>query len=174
MKKLILYLSIILVGSGCSVKVSTTFDKKIDFTQYHSFCWLQGCEFTFTGPDYLKDQISINSIKETIITEMNQKGYVLDSINPDLLIDFHITVESKQSIVRRYDVDYVELNEPLPEDEIYYYMEGSFVIDMVDQRSSRMVWRSHVHRHMENKSNIPEGHSKNGVVLALEDFPPEQ
>ena len=174
MKKIILYLSIIIIWSGCGVKVSTTFDKKIDFTQYHTFCWLQGCEFTFTGPDYLENQISIEAIKETIISEMNQKGYVLDNNNPDLLVDFHITVESKQSIVRRFDVDYVELNEPLPEDDIYYYLEGSFVIDIVDQRSGRMIWRSHVRRHMENKAKMPEGHSENGVVLALEDFPPEQ
>ena len=173
MQRIIFLVTILGLGWGCAQKVRTTFDKKADFTTYQTFCWLQGCEFTFTGPPYLKDQISISSIKETIIQEMEHKGYVLDSSNPDFLIDFHITVENKQSIVRRYDENYVELYAPLPEDELYYYMEGTIIIDIVDKKSGRMVWRSHVHSHLENRPNIPVDHAENSVVQALKDFPPE-
>jgi hypothetical protein len=174
MKRLVLFLWIIGIGFGCGVKVRTAYDQEFNFSEAQTFCWLQGCEFTFTGPEYLRDQVSIPSIKEAIIKEMNQKGYVLDEDNADLLVDFHITVESKQTIIRRYDEEYVELDDVFAEDETYYYLEGSFVIDIVDRRSGSMVWRSHVLRHMENKPNMPEGHSEKGVMLALEDFPPEQ
>lgn len=174
MKQVGLLVVLVFFGLSCAMKVHTSFDEKIDFSTYKTFCWLQGCEFTFTGPDYLKDQISITSIKEVIIREMIQKGYVQDSSNADFLIDFHLTVENKQSIIRRYDENYVELYEPLPEDEIYHYMEGAIVIDIVDQKSGRMVWRAHVRSHLENKPNIPEGQAENAVVQALKDFPPKQ
>ena len=173
MKTILLFAAIIFFTVSCGVKVSTTYDHAMDFSDYKTFCWLQGCEFTFTGPNYLNDSMVIEDIKVAIINELHDKGYVRDENDPDFLIDFHVTVEDKETMVYRYNEQFMDEEVPLPAEEVYYYREGTLVMDIVDKTSGRMVWRSHVRRYMENNPNPPPGHMKKGIIMALKDFPPK-
>ena len=67
------YLTLLLFSvilSGCGVKVHIVHDESADFTKYKTFCWLEGCEFTYTGPTYLDDSLLRETIKEAIIAEL--------------------------------------------------------------------------------------------------------
>jgi len=171
MKYLATILFSIVLGS-CAVKVNTIQDKTVDFSQYKTFCWLQGCEFTFTGPSYLDDSLWRETIKTAIIDELEAKGFVRDENNPDLLIDFYISVERKTSVAYRpidQEYDYI----PLPADEIINYLEGTMIIDIVDKAQGKMVWRSESIGYMEAHPELTEKNIRRGIALTMKNFPPE-
>ena len=171
------YLAIILfslVLGSCAVKVNTMQDNSVDFSQYKTFCWLQGCEFTYTGPSYLDDSLLQETIKGAIIAELAEKGIVRDENNPDLLIDFHITVENESSVIYHH-IDESYDYQPLPEidDEIIHYLKGTMIIDIVDRAQSKMVWRSESINYMDLHPELSEKNIRKGIALTLKKFPPE-
>ena len=85
--------------SGCAVKVSSSYDETIDFNKYQTFCWLDGCEFTYTGPSYLDDSTTREYLKSAIIEELSRKGLQQNTEDPDLLIDFHVSIEDKTTVI---------------------------------------------------------------------------
>lgn len=156
------------------VKTKTSFDEKVDFTKYESFCWLSGCEFVYEGPHRYNDSVAINKIKEALVKELESKGLVRNENNPDLLIDFHIIIEEKSTLI----VNHPEYNEGYetaydPTWEIYNYLKGSLIVDMVDNSESRMIWRSHSIGFLEAFPTITDKQIERSVREALKDFPPE-
>jgi hypothetical protein len=79
---------------SCAVTVKTAYEPQVDFSAYKSFCWLESCEFTFSGPKYLNDTIVRRNLQRAIISEMQKKGLNYLSDNPDLLLDVHVIMET--------------------------------------------------------------------------------
>ena len=172
MKYLAFLLLPIVLGS-CSVKVHTMQDPTTDFSQYKTFCWLKGCEFTYSGPSYFDDSLWRETIKTAIIAEMEEKGFVRDDNNPDLLIDFYISVEQKTSVAYRpVEEDYAYV--PLPTDEVINYLQGTMIIDIVDKAHGKMVWRSESIGYMDIHPDLTEKNLRKGIALTLKKFPPEK
>lgn len=159
--------------SGCNVKVNSSFDQTQDFTKYKTFCWLNGCEFTYTGPKYLNDSLLREKIKNAIISELTKKGFTQDNDNPDLLIDFHISVENETSIIYHHNDDDSYNFKPFPEQEVVNYLKGTIVIDMVDKLASRMVWRSEAIGYMDVHPDLSEKNIQKGIAITLKNFPPK-
>ena len=168
----ILFFSVVL--SSCSVKVHTMQDKSTDFSKYKTFCWLKGCEFTFTGPSHLDDSLWRATMKEAIIAELEAKGFTKDENNPDLLIDFRITVENESSIVYdNADDEYNYQSFRETEGEVINYLKGTMILGMVDRKQGKMVWRSQSIGYMEVHPELTEKNIKRGIALTLKNFPPE-
>lgn len=167
------YIGILLLVSSCSVKVHSTYDKSVDFTKYKTFCWLNGCEFTYSGPTYLNDSLLREKIKESIVAEMNKKGLSQNNDNPDLLIDFHISVQNESSIIYHHGNDDVYEFKPFPNQEIINYLKGTIVIHMVDKSEGRMVWRSEAIGYMDVHPDLSEKNIRRGIAIALRKFPPK-
>lgn len=173
MKNICLF--VLVFGIAACDKIQTAYDKDIDFKQYKSFCWLEGCQFTYTGPNYLQDSILQENIKAAIITEMHAKGFRYDPDYPDLLVDFHITIENEKVITYHNR-----------EDEPYYYRmtfltpqevmltKGSVLIHMVDRSQSIVVWQSQLLGYLENGPDISERNINRGIRRLLRDFPPDK
>ncbi len=159
---------------GCAVKVSTTYDKTADFSSYKSYCWLQGCEFTFTGPKYLNNERIMDIVRSGIVSEMEKKGFVYNEETPDLLVDFHVTVENKETLVYRFEESRFIQLDPLLDTDVYYYLEGTIVMDLVERESGRMVWRSKARRYLELNPELTEENLHKGIAIAMKDFPPKK
>ena len=171
------YLTLLLFSvilSGCGVKVHIVHDESADFTKYKTFCWLEGCEFTYTGPTYLDDSLLQENIKGAIIAELEEKGFVKDENNPDLLIDFHITIENETSRIY-HQIDESYEYQPLPEidNEIIHYLKGTMIIDIVDKAQARMVWRSETINYMDLHPELTAKNIRKGIALTMKKFPPE-
>jgi hypothetical protein len=171
------YLSIIvfsIVLGSCGVNVNTMQDNAVDFSQYKTFCWLKGCEFTYSGPSYLDDSLLQENIKGAIIAELEEKGIVKDENNPDLLIDFHITIENETSRIY-HQIDESYEYQPLPEinDEIIHYLKGTMIIDIVDKAQAKMVWRSETINYMDLHPELTAKNIRKGIALTMKKFPPE-
>jgi len=173
MKKLGFILSLILLISCDSVR--TEHDTSIDFSQYKTFCWLEGCAFTFTGPAYLNDTLVQSRVKESIISTLTKNGLRYDADNPDLLIDFHITIESEK-VIYYHGV----------QDDPYYYRssflqpeeanltKGSLLIHIVDRQRSEVVWQSYAEGYLQDPPDLSEKNIQRGIKRVLREFPPNK
>jgi len=173
MKYLAILLLTIVLG-GCGVKVHTLQDNEADFSKYKTFCWLQGCEFSYSGPSYLDDSLWRETLKEAIIAEFAEKGIVQDEDNPDLLVDFHITIENETSVTYHH-IDEPYDFQPFPEvdDEIINYLKGTMILDVVDRSKSKMVWRSESIGYMDVHPEISMKNIRRGIKMTLKKFPKE-
>lgn len=162
------------VAAACSVKVHSRQDQTTDFTKYKTFCWLNGCEFTYSGPTYLNDSLLREKIKDAIVAELSSKGLTHDENNPDLLVDFHISVENESSVVyHHHDEDSYQFK-PFAEPEVINYLKGTIVIDMVDKEHAKMVWRSEAIGYMDLHPDLTAKNIRKGIKQTLKDFPPKK
>ena len=174
MKACNILIFVLFVLTGCNVKLHSNFDRTQDFTKYKSFCWLNGCEFTYTGPTYLNDSLLREKIKNAIVSELNEKGLRQDDNNPDLLVDFHITVENESNIIYHHQGDDDNYTfKPFPQEEVINYLKGTIVIDMVDKVAGKMVWRSEAVGYMDTHPDLSEKNIRKGIAIALKNFPPK-
>lgn len=171
MNKVTLFLIMCALLTGCSTRIKTLQDQKVDFSSYKTFCWINGCDFAISGPQYLNDSLLRENIKKSIILELNKKGLTLDSNNPDLLVSFYVTLENQQSIIYpRKDDD--EPVRPLDNEErVVNYLEGTMVIGIADNKESRVVWESFASRYMETNPDLSEKNISKGIHLILKKFP---
>ncbi|MCU0368906.1 MAG: DUF4136 domain-containing protein [Cyclobacteriaceae bacterium] len=159
--------------AGCNTSIHNSYDRTIDFTKYKTFCWMTGCEFNFNGPEYLNDSLLRESIKISLIKELESKGLKEDSNNPDLLIGFTIAVKDEQAVIYHRSEDSPAYYQPLPEDrEVINYLKGSLIIGMADRVESRIVWQSEAQSYMELNPDFSEKNIRKGIKIVLKDFPP--
>lgn len=173
-KQLFVTLAITIIAflSGCSGNVKTAYDTRVDFSEYHTWCWLQGCEFTFSGPSFMNDSLIRTRIKNAITEEMASHGFRYDSAYPDLLLDFHVTVSSETAMQYhpQYNQDFPQMRD-FEETEIHF-LKGTLIIDMVDHASNQMVWRSVAIGYYEHHPEISEENIRRGIHEVLKKFPP--
>lgn len=183
MKNLIFSTIVALTLSGCiGVKVSTAFDPKIDFGKYQSFCWLQGCNVKYQGPDYGYDPNMFIKVQQAIKTELESKGLVNDEDAPDLLVGFHVIMEEQQSLITNnpemvdpynQEIRYWDGYHDYFNQEVYRFLKGSLVIDLIDAKKGVVVWQSNARRYMELIPDLDDEDIKKGVAKALKKYPPE-
>jgi hypothetical protein len=159
---------------GCSSSVKTLYDHETDFSAYRSWCWMQGCSFTFSGPAYLNDSLAIKTIKRSIEQEFSKHGITQREDSPDLLVDFYITVHDEVAILRNpeYTEGFIDRARP-PQEEEVHYLKGTLVIDIVDRVKSTMVWRSVVISYFDVHPELSEKNIRQGITMAMKDFPPK-
>ncbi len=154
--------------------VRTEYDSRIDFSQYKTFCWMDGCTFSYTGPAYLNRTEIQEILKNAIMDNLTKKGVNYNDTAPDLLVDFHVTIEDE--VVLRYHDQ---------EDEPHYYKtpfsrtdevhltKGSIVVHMVDRQRGELVWESHTEGFFENQPDLSEKNIRSAIEKVLRNFPPK-
>lgn len=164
----------VLLLAGCRIETKESYDHTIDFSKYKTFCWMTGCEFKFNGPEYLNDSLLRESLKTSIIKELESKGLKEDSNNPDLLVGFTITVKDEQAIIYHRAEDSPIYYQPLEtEREVINYLKGTVIIGLADRAESKMVWQSVAVSYMELNPDFSEKNIRKGIKMVLKDFPPK-
>lgn len=169
-KLLQLFLTAIIL-SGCATHIKTLRDPATDFSQYHTFCWMNGCEFSIAGPSYLNDSLLRENIKKSVVAELKSKGLTEDNNAPDLLIGFSITMKDEQAILYHRGGEtpfYVPMDR---KEEVVNYLKGTLVIGIVDKKQSKMIWESQASRYMDLNPDLSEKNIAKGIHLALRKFP---
>lgn len=173
LKLLVIVISVVLVSIGCSVRVHTKFDPRVDFTQYKRYCWLEGCEFTFTGPSYINNQKVKELMEKAVKAEMQKKGLIYDRENPQLLLDVHEAVETDTAYVYHRSGEEAVFMNFTPAQEVLL-LKGTLIVDMIDKPTGRMIWRSVATSYLEKNPELTEENFANGVAIALKKFPPKK
>jgi Domain of unknown function (DUF4136) len=163
-----------LVLGSCSINVHTKYDKTADFKQYKTFCWMDGCEFKFSGPGYLNDSLLRENLKKAIIEELTAKGLAQNTDNPDLLVGFTITLKDEQSVIYHRSEN-GPFYKPLDgEREVINYLKGTLIIGLADKKESRIVWESFAIGYLDLNPDFSEKNVRKGIKLVLRDYPPKK
>jgi len=140
--------SLILLISACSgvnPSIRSNSNPTVEFNQYKTFGFFEKLD-----TDQRYESLVSQYLKTATTKEMTQRGFILSNDKPDLLINFHSNVESKQYI-EQYPVsvtgDYYNYRRGLYYDEwvgyrtfVNNYKEGTLNIDIVDRQQNKMVW----------------------------------
>lgn len=180
MRTLFIALVTILVASCAGVKVTSVQDPNIDLDKYNTFCWIQGCELNYQGPDYGYNLERMQSIQNIIKEELESKGLVNDENAPELLVGFHVILEEKESVYTKHPemmdpyvrpIRYWDEYEDFYNQEIYRFLKGSLVIDLIDAETGAVVWQSTAERYMELDEQMDKARMIKGVRKALKEYP---
>ncbi len=169
--RLTLFVLILIFASCAQIKVKTIYDPSADYMSYKTWCWLQGCELVYEGPNYLYDSSTIEAVGNAVALEMYEKGFTQGDENSDIFVDFHIVVKEDSAIfamVHEEDLPFWDTKEP----EFYHFLRGSLIIHIGDRRTGKMIWRSDARRLMALRPDIQPHEIRKGVKKALKKFPP--
>lgn len=133
----------LLVGCGPTLQVRTDFDHKATFGQYRSFQMGEGKvveQGAISENTIVKDRVD-NAVQAGLAT----RGLVQAPDHADLIARFAVGVRSVQELEGVGYPVAVGLWGAYPNDYwIVDHPEGTLVIDLVDARSQKLVWRAYL------------------------------
>ena len=162
-----------LILSACSsYDFYSVNSSKADISKYRSYAWIRGNESKLE--DYYDSDIAEDKIIESANAALESKGLKLDNRRPELLIRYTAVVDSRSKTisdpvyyqgpsmyvpVRAYyrgrQVYYYRYYRPFPvyvgsEQRKVEFDEGNIIIDLIDKKSSRVVWRGVARGQVDN------------------------
>ena len=161
-----------IVSVGCSsLKVITDIDPEANFIQLQTFGWMP-IPPALPGPDGARAPLAtnpyINGLVERAITrELVARKFKLGIYGePDFLIAFHVGSRRQAEAI---EWGYDHYSDSV---EIHKYTKGTLVIDVVDPRTRRLIWRGSSLDVISNRGKAGEAINK-AVKSILSKFPPE-
>jgi len=130
-----------LAFAGCAARsaarsVGSYVERGADLSAYKSYNWGPD-EQTGTGDPRLdRNQIFQDRVQAAVEKELSARRFdKATSESPDLLVHYHASVE------QRIDLSGTDLMTPCPDCRPFVYDAGTLVIDLVEARSKRLIWR---------------------------------
>ncbi len=179
-----MYFSLLLlvINTGCTgVKIRTISKPNVDFSQYKSFCWIDGCELWYEGPDYAMSPENMKAIRNSIHDELITKNFSNDLNNPDLLIGFHVIINEQQTTLSESDEMLAPYNNSISywdeyesyytQKKLYKFLKSSLVIDIIEAESGSVIWQSTAIKYMELQESLSQKQLKKYISSAMKKFP---
>jgi hypothetical protein len=166
---------------GCaSVKVTTDYDPSASFSAYKSYAWLPE-PTEKTGDIRVDNPLLHTRVRDAVEAELALKGYEkLAGGKPDFFIGYHLSLTTKLDVTRMnnyygYGVGRRWGAAGVPETVVTEYEVGALVLDVVDAKREKLVWRGSGQRRVQ-ESPTPEETTRRvreAVAEILKRFPPE-
>lgn len=196
MKNIVIVAGLLLAFVGCSPRVAVDTAQNTNFNKYRTYAWMDSDVKAGQNPLYYND-IASRNVEGTIEKELGDKGLqkVARGRRPDLLIGYHFFVEEKTRTVSTNNGPYGSLYGPYygwgrwgyagwgpgwwgsnafgPQYRQEQYQAGTVIVDMVDFRTKRLVWRGSVQDAVNNPSRIGSQLARE-VRRIVEKFPDRQ
>ena len=148
--------------------------KQADFNSLKTYDWM-------TVPEKADiDSINVERVKKAVNAELQAKGLMMTSNNPDFLIAEHMGTKDKVQVTN-WNYGYGSYGRYRGGEywgpqgvDTYQYEEGSLILDFIDAKSKKMIWRG-VAKAQIDDANTPEKSEKlinEAVQEILKNFPP--
>jgi hypothetical protein len=128
--------------SACAtMNVSSHVERGTDFTQFRTWDWGPADELPTGDPRLDNNAFFQDHMLGAVEKQMAAKGYVRSTLagSPDLLVHYHANIS------QRFDVNGVDRQRGYCNDncepQVYEYQEGTLVLDVVNARTNKLVWR---------------------------------
>ena len=163
---------------GCaSHRVGVAYDPDEDFSALQSFAWFPR-ETKTQAENAARYPKHYEAAHHAIEKRLVEKGYSKAAPGAaDFLVLYHLALERKLD-VRTVNAPYKggtsewEVHRTVPTEQIVEYAEGTLVIDVVDARTQRLVWRGTARRRHDE---VPQPqHVEQRVSEVLAQFPPPE
>ncbi len=176
MKVIKIYFVLFFIGFtvSCSATYDVTYyyDPQTNFSDLKTYDWMQVPE----TPGI--DSLVVQRVKNAVDAELKAKGLMMTSNNPDFLIAEHLGKKDQVQVTdwgygyghRGYRGGYRGTGGV----SVYQYEEGSLILDFVDAKSKKMIWRG-VAKAEVQKVDTPEEREKRinaAVKEILKKYPP--
>lgn len=124
--------------AGCApVRVNSYSERAVDFSRYRTYAWSPTVHGPTGDPRLDDNRFFHERVRADIESGLNRRGYEAAAAGePDLIVHYHASV-TQEIDVATVDAAYCETNDCRP----YVYEAGTLLIDLVDARTSRIVWR---------------------------------
>ncbi|MGI4792252.1 MAG: DUF4136 domain-containing protein [Janthinobacterium lividum] len=177
-----------LVLAGCDngnndFSVKTDYDKRVSFSQYHTFAFQKGRLVSRLGTSDPNNTLVDGRIHDAVVNQLTAKGLQLNTQNPDLVATYIAGARSKQEVEdlgpEPYDSPYFGGRFGFRHgdwwgagyDQFYIntYTQGTLILDLIDPKTKQLVWRAYVTGQIDQ----PDEKTVNKAVSsALKNFPP--
>lgn len=167
---------IVIVVAGCAstMAVSSYVDRSIERQAYHTFDWGPADALPTGDPRLDRDPFFKDQVQGAVERQLAGRGVRLaSSAAPDLLIHFHAHV------ARRIDPNLVDRAHGYCAEgacpDAATYEAGTLVLDVIDVRTNRLIWRGWARQDIENALNDRDRMARmitDAVTRMLKRFPP--
>ena len=166
----VLFLMGFVVSCSTIYGVQYDYDKQADFNSLKTYDWM-------TVPEKADiDSLKVERVKKAVNAELQAKGLMMTSNNPDFLIAEHLGKKDKVQVTNwGYNYDQYGMDLGPQGVDTYQYEEGSLILDFVDAKSNKMIWRGVAKAEIDNV-DTPEKKEKlinEAVQEILKNFPPK-
>lgn len=166
-------MALLFVAACSTLKVTTDYDKSVDFTKFKTFDFVQ---INVSGA---VSELNQNRIINAIKAEMEKKGFTWDEANPDFLVNATAILQDKKS-VSADTYGYGGVYRPYrwgggattTNFNVYEYQYGSVIIDVVDAASNQLIWEGKGDKEIDSPAKDPDAAIANAVAQILAGFPP--
>jgi hypothetical protein len=166
--------SLIFLSACNTIKVTTDYNKSVDFTKYKTFAFYK-LKVTDNVTQLNQERI-INSVKN----EMIKKGFVQNDASPDMLVNTTAILEDKKSVSANtygyggYYRPYGYGGMGTTTYNVYEYKNGSLIIDIIDASKDQLIWEGTGNKDIDAPSKNPDVDIANAVAKILYTFPPHK
>lgn len=130
-----------LLVTGCaSMRIGTYVSRDTDFSRYATYAWAQADALPIGDARLEHNPIFMDSLQGAVERGLRAHRLLLvpAAEHPDLLVHFHGSVRQVLDVASASRSHEHGVSE---EFEIVDYDEGTLIVDLVDARTERLVWR---------------------------------
>jgi hypothetical protein len=157
-------------------KVSVEYDHDADFSRFHHYQWRTHPVFE-KNPELLNVySTGIQLVLDAGNTELMKKGFQPDEGSADVYVTFYLLAKGGadvKTIEQPAWGTYGWYGAPVwTSTEIERYIQGALIIDIIDARTSKVVWRAYC---AEKVKDMTKRHKAIGASVrkAFDRFPPK-
>jgi hypothetical protein len=142
--------SLTVTGCAATMGVSSHVESGLDFTPYRSFMWGPADALPTGDPRLDNDPFFKDHVQGAVERQLAARGIELRATGtPDLLIHYHANIRKRIAIDRSaHAYDYCSGANCPP--ETIAYEEGTLVLDFIDARTNRLIWRGWARNSVED------------------------
>jgi hypothetical protein len=164
-----------LAVAGCAtMNVSSHVERGLDVSRYHTYDWGPADALPAADPRLDRDPFFQDHLRGEVERAMARRGFEWSTTAaPDLLLHYHANITERID-VNRFDVARGYCGENGCDVPTRQYEAGTLVIDVIDARTNRLIWRgwaqSAVKGMLENQDTMARQINE-AVTRMFEQFP---
>jgi hypothetical protein len=155
----------LLIAAGCASRPDIRLDKapSLDSAAYRSFAFFD----PLATDKSLYTTIISGRLKNATRAELERRNYVYDEKNPDLRVNFKLSVVDRQELRSTPVGGRVGYRLGLSELDTVDYRQGTLIVDLVDAHKNEVVWQGVAEGRVSRKSMEEPGPAVDKAVGEL-------
>jgi len=170
--------ALFMFSCGPSLKVTSDYDKSIDFQQYKSFSLDKSNDSARQSVSSFNQERITNAVR----SEMIKKSFQ-ESSSPDLIVHTAVIMKDMQSVTANTNYyGYGGYYRPYgwgggmstahTTYDVQNYKDGSLIIDVVDTKTQKLVWEGVGNKQIDKPSKDLDKAISDAIASIMESFPP--
>lgn len=146
------------VGVACAstMTVSSHVERGLDFSRYRTFDWGPADALPTGDPRLDRNPLFKDNVQGAVEKQLARRGLLLSTAEQaDLLIHYHASIQHRIDVDRTdRALGYCQAGDCPP--GTAEYEAGTLVIDIIDARSHRLIWRGWAQRSVADVLHDPD------------------